>query len=103
MADYTVSAGHKGVGPWPLVASQVDSVTFADNVGKVIVINTGTVDVWVTTDGSTPSVPGPHVSTPSRRVPANFKRDVNMWRNSDTVKLISAGTPEVSVEVEDNN
>lgn len=102
MADYTVSAGHKGVGPWPLVASQVDTVTFTDNVGKVLVINpsTNTDDVWATNDGTTPSVPGAHVSTAAIRIPAGFALSFTLKGSTDVVKVISSGTPTISVQVD---
>lgn len=102
MATYTIQAGHKAVGPWALTATQVDTVTFTDNVGKAQVVNTdGTVDVWVTTDGSTPSVPSAGASTVAYRVPGGQVLEVTMNGAADTVKLVSSGTPTVSVQASD--
>lgn len=102
MATYTVSKGHVGVGPWPLVASQVDTVTFTDNVSTVQVVNTdGAVDVWATNDGSTPAVPSAGTSTASYRVPAGTILDLTLHGATDAVKVISSGTPTISVQAAD--
>ena len=104
MATYTVSAGHRGTGLITMVASQVDSVVFTDNVSYVQVINPGsnTVDIWATGDGSTPSVPAAGASTAALRVLPGMALDLELRGQVDTVKIVSSGTPAgVSVQVRD--
>ena len=99
MATYTVSAGHKSIGPFALVAGQVDTVTFTDNVAEVTVDNSeGSVAVYVTADGSDPAVPAAGASSSAFRVPAGAVLDLEMRRDNDGVKLISSGTPTVAVQ-----
>ena len=103
MATYAVTAGHKALGPWSLTASQVDTVTFADNVSKVAVINDGsnTADVWVTYDGATnPVVPSAGASTAALRVPPNSVLTFTLSGSADEVRLVSSGTPSVSVQLD---
>src|SRR5690349_4049630 len=101
MATYTVSAGHNSVGPWALTASQVDTVTFEDNVASVQVCNDGTVDVYVRTDGTNPTVPSAGASSAAFRIPGGAVLEVEMRGQTDSVKLISSGTPTVSVQRSD--
>ena len=97
MATYTVGANDVGVW-WTMTASAADTVNFTGNVSRVQVINEGTVPVYVTVDGSTPSVPAAGASTRAFRVPAGMARDLPAPGGSDAVKLISSGTPTVTVE-----
>jgi hypothetical protein len=102
MATYTVSAGLNSVGPFTMTAGQVDTVTFTDNVRSADIVNTaGTVDVWVTLDGSTPAVPAAGSSTAAFRVPAGAVLEVELRKDSDSIKLVSSGTPTVSVQRSD--
>jgi hypothetical protein len=104
MATYTVSAGHKGVGPFALTASTVDTVSFTDNVAGVVqVVNPGTNSdpVYVRTDGTNPTVPTAGQSTAALYVPAGSVLDVEVRGETDSVKVISAGTPTIVVQVRD--
>jgi hypothetical protein len=91
-----------------LVAATVDTVTF--EVGtpgtpgyarlpkEIEVLTDGSADIYVTVDGSTPTVAGTHCW----RVPAAAGVTAIDVRDSDpsdpvVVKLISTGTPEYSV------
>ena len=102
MATYTVSAGHKSVGPWTMTASTVDTVAFTDNVAEVQIDNTeGSVRLFATADGSTPTVPAAGASSATFCVPAGSILDLEMRGDNDSVKLISAGTPTVMVQRKD--
>ena len=103
MATYTVSAGHKGVGPFTLTASTVDTVTFTDNVGVVQVVNPGdnTAAVYVRADGTNPTVPTAGQSTAAMYVPAGTVLDIETRGQTDSIKVISSGTPTIVVQVRD--
>ncbi len=109
MAEYEVPNGHVGVHEKALVGAAVDTVTFV--VGEdegtpgwgqapraVEVLSDGADDIYVTIDGSAPTVAGTHC----HRVPAAAGATVIDVRDSNpndpvVVKLISAGTPVYSV------
>lgn len=108
MTAYEVPSGHVGVHEKTLTASVVDTVTFdpgdpgAPGWGRlprsVEVLSDGAADIYVTVDGSTPTVAG----TNCYRLPASAGATVIDVRDSDAtdavvVKLISSGTPVYSV------
>jgi hypothetical protein len=94
MANYpaTVSAVDK-----QLVASTVDTVTFAEGHNGVEIVTDGTAKVYVTVDGSTPAVgaDGTYM-LPSGVVAIREIRSRQPFGIS-TVKLVSTGTPVYSV------
>lgn len=108
MANYTVTVAQVGAHAKTLVASTVDTVTFTlGSVGtpgwarvpkRVQVITDGVDDIYLTVDGSAPTVAGANCY----RVPAVAGTSVIDVTDTDptdavVVKLISAGTPEYSV------
>lgn len=108
MADYSVPNGHVGVHAKTLTASVVDSVTFALGTAStpgwarmpqaVEILSDGAADIYVTVDGSTPTVAG----TNCWRVPAlagasTFDVRDSVATDVVVVKLVSAGTPTYSV------
>lgn len=108
MASYTVPNGHVGAHAKTLVATTVDTVTFAlGSTGSpgwarmpksVEILTDGAADIYVTVDGTTPTVAG----TPCYRVPPFPGSTIIDVRDSDpndavVVKLISSGTPTYSV------
>ncbi len=108
MAGYTVAVGEIGAHAKTLAASTVDTVTFtlgsatapgwARVPKKVEVLTDGAADIYVTIDGSTPTVAGANCY----RMPAFPGATVIDVRDSDptdavVVQLISAGTPVYSV------
>ncbi len=108
MANHTVPNGHIGAHAKTLVATTVDTVTFAlGSTGtpgwarmpkSVEVLTDGASDIYVTVDGSTPTVGG----TACYRVPPYPGATVIDVRDADpndevVVKLISSGTPVYSV------
>lgn len=102
MANYTVASGHNGVEPWTMVASQVDTVTFADDVKRVDVMSDGTAEVRLVVGGGTPAIGAAGASSSSFRIPAaggTTVLNIPLGTTTDVVKLISAGTPKVSVQV----
>lgn len=108
MGSYTVPNGHVGVHEKSLVAATVDTVTFQlGSVGttgwarvpkQIEVLTDGADDIYVTVDGSAPTVAGTHCW----RVPAVAGASVIDVHDTNpvdevVVKLISAGTPIYSV------
>lgn len=108
MASYTVPNGHIGAHEKTLVASTVDTVTFAlGSTGTpgwarmpkaVEVLTDGVDDIYVTVDGSVPTVAG----SACYRVPAFPGATIIDVRDTNpndevVVKLISGGTPMYSV------
>lgn len=108
MASYTVPAGHVGAHDKTLVASTVDTITF--EVGstsqpgwgklpqRVEVLTDGSYDIYLTLDGTAPTVGGTHCW----RIPALAGATVVDVRDSNpsdavVIKMISAGTPRYSV------
>ena len=101
MTTYTVSAGHAGIEPYTTTASQVDTITFTDNVNNVQVISDGGAEVRVTIDGTTsPAIGSAGASSPAYRMPAGTVStlDVPLRASVDTIKLVSSGAAVVSVQ-----
>lgn len=102
-------SGHVGVHAKTLAAGVVDTVSFQLGVDTgspgwgrmpraVEIITDGVADIYVTVDGSAPTVAGTHCY----RVPAAAGATVLDVRSPDPqdqviVKLVSAGTPTYSV------
>lgn len=81
-----------------LIAATVATLTFDYDAGEVEVVNvTGTSEVYVRTDGTDPTVGG----TGCDVLPAaiGFVRIKVRTDGPTVVKLISAGTPKVSVKL----
>lgn len=81
-----------------LVANTVTSLTFSTNGAKVEVLNAdGAADVYFRTDGVNPTVGG----TNCHRLTANVSsyEVADESTGNTNVRLISAGTPQVSVSV----
>lgn len=95
MAEHTIASGDIAKHGIALAADVVDTVTFGDNVKAVQIISDGAAAVYYTVDGSTPTLGGancymiPAVAAVDERV---------MNTSSDVVKLISSGTPVLSVQ-----
>jgi hypothetical protein len=102
MANFTVAAGNVAKHAWTLTANQVDTITFADNIGTVDVITDGTADVYFTVDGSTPTVAGANCyripGAGGAMVDTRTTLQTSASGGADVVKVISAGTPSVSVQ-----
>lgn len=99
MASYQVAASGYSSQDNTLTASTVDTVMFLASALSVEVMADGTAAVYVTVDGSTPTVSGANT----------FKLPpVGSWtalvlsvptEGAPVVKLISAGTPVYSVSI----
>ena len=96
MANYSVAAGGVGSYENTMTASTVDTVTFADDLDAVEVMShDGASAVYFTVDGSTPTVKGAGCwMLPAS--PSAVTVDVPTAAGT-AVKLISVGTPTVSV------
>jgi len=78
-----------------LAASTVDTVNLSHPDVKVNVFNRGSSDIYVTLDGTTPTVAGDNTFI----VPANTARRFGLGVYAvAAVKLISASTPPYTVE-----
>jgi hypothetical protein len=108
VGSYTVAHGEIGAHAKTLVATIVDTVTFelgeqgtpgwARVPRRIEVLTDGTDDIYVTVDGSAPTIGGANCW----RVPAAAGSSVIDVADDDpedavVVKLVSAGTPEYSV------
>lgn len=78
-----------------LVAGQVTTVGLETNGARVEVFNRGVDDVWFTTDNSTPAVDTDDVHIVSGG--SAVEVDDETSGQNTVVKLLSAGTPKVSV------
>lgn len=94
MASYVIAEDKLAVHDVTLVASTADTVTFFDNVDQVEVVSDGAAKIYVTTDGSTPTVSG----DATRVIPATICSRTIRMSSGKVVKLISSGAPTYSVE-----
>jgi hypothetical protein len=95
MPDYQIAAGGYGTPKFALVAGQVSTVTFAEDISTLEVYTDGTAEVWWTADGSTPNAATGHgyflpafPSAEDREPPTG---------GATVIKLVSTGTPMVRV------
>ncbi|MFJ3984432.1 hypothetical protein [Streptomyces fungicidicus] len=96
MAEHTVQDGEWGIHGITLEAGTVTTVRFPDDVNEIEVLShDGLAPIYFTTDGSTPAVEG----RACRVLPASISSaQVQPPTAGPTIiKLISAGTPKVSV------
>lgn len=94
MTDHPVGEDKIAAHGFTLVGATVDTVTFFDNPPEVEVLSDGAAEIYVTTDGSTPTVGGDNTYI----VPAlPCARVISRSDPTAPVKLISSGTPKVSV------
>ncbi|GAA0632324.1 hypothetical protein GCM10010174_61710 [Kutzneria viridogrisea] len=91
----TVPAGQIGAHNLTLTANTVTEVDFADDVDTVEVLSDGTAPVYVTVDGSSPTVGGANCYLLPAAIGAKELHPPTA--GGTVVKLISAGTPTVSV------
>lgn len=98
MATVTVAdGGEVAAHEIHLTASTVETVVFQGGLGKVTVINLdGTGTLYFTTDGTTPTVAGAHCYVMPAVIGALTVPVASNGPN--TVKVISSGTPTVSVQ-----
>ena len=97
MASYTVAKGALAKHAFTMVASTVDTVAFADDLDEITIISLdGAAEIYFTVDGSTPTVAGAN----TRVMPAALGEVTLKDRRTggSIVKLISSGTPKVSVQ-----
>lgn len=80
-----------------LVAATVTTVTLTVNAGRIEVVNVdGASAVYFTVDGTTPTVAGDNTHVLPAAICALEVQDETAGVNS-TIKLISVGTPKISV------
>ncbi len=93
MPDVTVAANKVAAHNVVLVANQPSSVKFTDNVYAVEIVSDGTAAVYYTIDDTAPTVAGTNCFV----IPAGALGDIRTVGPNDTVRLISSGTPTVTV------
>lgn len=96
MATYEVESGDVGAHAKTLSAATVDTVTFAADVEIVEIVSDGASAMYVTADGSAPTVAGANTWLLPAGAPST-RTLRTVLSNGATVKLISAGTPTYSV------
>lgn len=95
--SYTVATGARGVQAKVLTATFVDTVTFTDHANQVEIVTDGTAAVYVTVDGSAPTVAGANTDVLISGSPCVRVVNVPSVDQPPIVQLISAGTPTYSV------
>lgn len=93
MASYAVASGEQGAHAKTLVASTVDTVTFAYFTGKVEVYSDGAATLYFTVDGTTPTVGGAATHFMPAATSVKTVRVSRSYGSGMVVKLISGGTP----------
>lgn len=98
MADHAVGAAELAAHDKTLVASTVDTVTFARDCAEIEVLNlNGAGILYFTTDGSVPTVAGANTHLVPAVAGAGKRVDVR-GAGATVVKLISAAATSYSVE-----
>ena len=96
MAEHTIQPGEWGIHGLTLAAGQVATIHFPDDVNEIEVLShDGAAAVYFTVDGTTPVVEG----RGSRVIPAAISsaQVEPPTAGPSIIKLISAGTPRISV------
>lgn len=94
MATYSVAASKVAAHNKTLVANTVDTVQFVEGPTRVTIISDGAAAIYVTVDGTTPTIGG----SSTYLIPAvACAREIHAIGVAE-VKLISSGTPTYSVE-----
>lgn len=99
MATYTVAAGELSAQDKVLAASTADTVTFTDQVTTIEVLSDGSAAIYVCPQpGFTAAVGSAHC----RKIPAGGPSSLTLRLsgNTQSLTLISSGTPTYSVTVE---
>lgn len=95
MPNYNIPAGGIGSPAFALVANQVSTVTFNDDLITVEVITDGTAPLWWRCDAGTPAIN----DTNSLYIPTlGVDSRQPTSPGNTTVTLISTGTPTVRVQ-----
>lgn len=96
MATYTVAAGEISAQDKVLAANVADTVTFVDPIASLEVLSDGSAAVYVSTQSAFPAAVG---SAHCRKIPAGATNaiTIRMPGNTQTLTLISTGTPTYSV------
>lgn len=83
-----------------LVANQVCTISFEDNIGAVQVLSDGTSAAFYTVDGTEPTIDGTNTFELPEGVHSVDERDTANLPGTptDVIKVISAGTPTIRVQ-----
>lgn len=96
MANYSIAAGQRAVHDKTLVANTVDVVTVTPSVRQIEILSDGIAAIYVTIDGSTPTVSGSNtIKVPSGSASSTVVDTPATL--GEVVQLISSGTPKYSV------
>lgn len=83
-----------------LVANTVTTCTFTDNFGRIEVLNVdgaGQAPIYISNDGTTPTIAGTGFHVVTGAMGASLVVEDKSPTTNTVVKLVSAGTPKVSV------
>ena len=99
MATYAIAVGEIGAYEKTLAAATVDTVNFGAAVADSVEITSdGTAAIYVTLDGSAPTVAGAKtLIVPAGTGPIVRRLRANKRNTNTQVQLISPGTPKYSV------
>lgn len=98
MADVVVASGEVASGTFTLEPGVVSTVTFEDNIGAVQIWTDQTEAVYYTVDGREPEVDD-RIAFMIPRGTIATAETANTPGAGDVVKLVSAGSPSVRVEI----
>lgn len=97
MAEHEIAAGAVSVPNVKLTAETVETFKFAEYVSVVEIISDGGGAAYVTIDGSTPTVEGANCYPLPAQACVRFIPDSGDRTDPPVVKVISSGTPTISV------
>lgn len=99
MATYTLTAGQVAKHAFQLTADTVDTVVFPAALLSIEIISNGIAAAYFTIDGTTPTVAGANTYLlPAGVTSIDLRTAVGNVDAITTIKIISAGTPTISVQ-----
>ncbi len=96
MAEHVIGVGQVAVHNVQLVPNVVETFVVVDEIQVVEIISDGSAAAYYTVNGSEPTLAGPN----TRLLPAGgiVIDERHVGRDLDAVKVISAGSPVISIQ-----